>query len=81
MAISVAREGSMEGRQSSQSSFFAMIYDELIPTDHLLRRRSATVDSSFVPDLVSDCYWATSLKPIPSPSPDSLRCILAMVPL
>jgi len=38
MAISVAREGSMEGRQSSQSSFFAMIYDELIPTDHLLRR-------------------------------------------
>ena len=48
----------MEGRQSGQSSFFAMIYDELIPTDHLLRRRSATVDSSFVPDLVSDCYCA-----------------------
>jgi hypothetical protein len=46
----------MQGRQSSQSSFFEMICDELIPSDHLLRRLSATVDFWFVPDLVSDCY-------------------------
>jgi hypothetical protein len=43
----------MQGQQSSQSSFFAMIYEELIPADHLLRRLPAAVDFSFVPDLVS----------------------------
>jgi hypothetical protein len=56
IAISVEREGDMQGQQSSQSSFFAMVYDELIPTAHLLQRLSATVDFCFVPDLVSDCY-------------------------
>jgi hypothetical protein len=33
-----------------------MIYEELIPTDHLLWRLWATVDFFFVPDLVSNCY-------------------------
>jgi hypothetical protein len=56
IAISVDREDGMQGQQSSQSSFPAMIYEELIPTNHLLRRLSAAVDFSFVPDLVSDCY-------------------------
>ena len=56
MAISVDREGSMEGRQSGQSSFFAMIYDELIPTAHLRRRLSAAVAFCLGPDLVSACY-------------------------
>ncbi len=46
----------MQGEDSSQSSFFGMIYDELVPSDHLLRRSAATVDFSFVSDLVSDCY-------------------------
>ncbi|NLJ34768.1 MAG: hypothetical protein GX358_00830 [candidate division WS1 bacterium] len=38
IAISIAREGGVQGQQSSQSSFFAMIYEELIPSDHLLRQ-------------------------------------------
>ena len=33
-----------------------MIYEELIPTDHLLRKLTTAVDLSFVSDLVSDCY-------------------------
>ena len=41
IAISIAREGGMQGQQSS---FFAMIYEELIPSDHLLRRLEAEVD-------------------------------------
>jgi IS5 family transposase len=53
----------MQGQQSSQSSFFAMIYEELIPSDHLLRRLSAAVDFSFVPDLVSDCYCPDNGRP------------------
>lgn len=30
----------MQGQQSSQASFFAMIYEELIPADHLLAQAS-----------------------------------------
>jgi len=48
----------MQGRQSSQSSFFAMVYDELISADHLLRRLSTAVDFCLLPDMVSDCYCA-----------------------
>ena len=33
-----------------------MIYEDLIPADHLLRRLSAAVDFSFVSELVSDRY-------------------------
>jgi hypothetical protein len=46
----------MQGENSTQSSFFGMIYDELIPADHLVRKVSATVDFTFVSGLVSDCY-------------------------
>ena len=53
----------MQGRQSGQASFHAMIYEELIPADHLLRRLSAAVDFSFVPDLVSDCYCPDNGRP------------------
>ena len=53
----------MQGRQSSQASFFAMIYEELIPANHLLRRLSAVVDFSFVPDLVRDCYCPDNGRP------------------
>ena len=60
MAVSVDREG---GRQGQQSSFFAMLYHELIPTDHLLRRLSAGVDFAFVPDLLSDCYCPDNGRP------------------
>ena len=46
----------MQGHHSTQNSFFGMIYAELIPGDHLLRKLSAVVDFSFVCELVSDCY-------------------------
>lgn len=60
IAVSIAREGGMQGQQIS---FFAIIYEELIPADHLLRRLSAAVDFSFVPDLVSDCYCPDNGRP------------------
>ncbi len=46
----------MQSEHSNQSSFFGMIYEDLIPTDHLLRKLSASVDFSFVSKLVNDCY-------------------------
>ena len=46
----------MQGEYSSQSSFFGMIYEDLIPADHLLRKLAVAVDLSFVAKLVSDCY-------------------------
>ena len=46
----------MQGEHSSQNSFFGMIYEDLIPADHLLRKLSAAVDFGFVRELVSDCY-------------------------
>ena len=46
----------MQGEHSSQNSFLGMIYEDLIPADHLVRRLSAAVDFSFVSDLVRDCY-------------------------
>ncbi len=49
-------EGTMQGEHSSQNSFFGMIYEELVPADHLLRKLAAAVDFGFVSDLVSDCY-------------------------
>jgi len=33
-----------------------MIYEDLIPAEHLLCKPAATVDLSFVSELVSDCY-------------------------
>jgi len=35
-----------------------MIYDELIPVDHLLCKIAAAVDFSFVSDLVSGAVWS-----------------------
>ena len=55
--------GTMQGQHSTQSSFFGMIYDELIPADHLLRQIAATVDFSFVCDLVNDCYCPDNGRP------------------
>jgi len=53
----------MQGQQSSQVSFFGMIYEDLIPADHLLRRLSEAVDFCFVGPLVSDCYCADNVRP------------------
>ncbi len=53
----------MQGEHSKQSSFFDMIYEELIPADHLLCKLAAAVDLSFVSGLVSDCYCPDNGRP------------------
>jgi len=53
----------MQGEHSSQSSFFGMIYDELVRPDHLLRRIAAAVDFDFVSELVRDCYCPDNGRP------------------
>jgi len=45
----------MQGEHSAQASFFGMIYEELIPADHLLCKLAAAVGLSFVSETVSDC--------------------------
>ena len=46
----------VQGKHSRQNSFFAMLYEQLVLPDHLLRRIAATVDFDFVSELVCDCY-------------------------
>ena len=58
-----AREGRRQGQHSSQSSFFALIYERRVPADHLLRKLAATVDFGFVSELVSDCYCPDNGRP------------------
>ena len=53
----------MQGEHRSQDSFFGMICEELIPSDHLLRKLSAAVDFGFVRELVSDCYCPDKGRP------------------
>jgi len=53
----------VQGQQSAQLNFFATIYEELIPSDHLLRRLSEAVDFSFVQSLLSDCYCPDNGRP------------------
>jgi len=53
----------MQGEHSSQNSFFGMIYEELIPADHLLCKLAAMVDFSLVSELVSDCYCPDNGRP------------------
>ena len=53
----------MQGEHSNQSSLFGMIYEDLIPADHLLRKLSAAVELGFVAELVSDCYCPDNGRP------------------
>ncbi len=53
----------MQGEHTSQGSFFGMIYEDLIPADHLLCKLSAVVDFSFVCELVTDCYCPDNDRP------------------
>src|SRR3972149_459177 len=57
------REDSMQGQHSNQSSFFGLIYEDLVPADHLLRKLAAAVDFGFVSALVSDCYCPDNGRP------------------
>jgi len=45
----------MQSQHSNQSSFFGMVYEELIPADQLLCKLAAA-DLGFVSETVSDCY-------------------------
>ena len=53
----------MQSQRSAQSSFFGMIYDELIPADLVLRKLTAAVDLSCLSGLVSDCYCPDNGRP------------------
>lgn len=53
----------MQGQHSPQSSFFGMMYAELVPADHLLRRIAAAADLDFVTELVRDCYCPDNGRP------------------
>jgi len=53
----------MQGQHSPQGSFFGMIYDELVPAEHLLCRIAAAVDLAFVSGLVRDCYCPDNGRP------------------
>lgn len=53
----------MQGQHSRQSSFFGLIYERLVPPDHLLRRIAAAVDLGSVTELVSDCYCPDNGRP------------------
>ncbi len=55
--------GFMQGEHGSQNSFFGMIYDELVPADHLLRRLASAVDFGFGGELVSGCYCPHNGRP------------------
>ena len=75
----------MQGQQSSQVSFFGMIYEELIPADHLLRRLSSMVGLLCVGPLVSDCYCPDNGRPdprlrrgYPGPGGALQSCIIAI---
>lgn len=46
----------MHGEHSNQNNFFGMIYEDLIPADHLLRKLASAMDFGFVCEVVSDCY-------------------------
>ena len=52
-----------------------MIYDELVPADHLLRRIAATVDFDFVSELVGDCYCLDNGRPCWDPPFGVLRAV------
>ncbi len=53
----------MQGEHSIQSSFFGMIYEDLLPADHLLRKLGTVVDFSFVSQLVRDWYCPDNGRP------------------
>jgi len=45
----------MQGQHSSQSSFFGLIHERLVPANYLLCNLAAAVEFGFVSELVSDC--------------------------
>ena len=53
----------MQGEHSNQSSFFGIIYEDVIPADHLLRKLAGVVDFSLVSELVRDCYCPDNGRP------------------
>ena len=54
----------MQGEHTRHNSFFGLIYEDLIPADHLLCKLSAAVDFNFVTGLISDCYCRDNGRPL-----------------
>jgi len=58
----------IESRDTHQGSFFGnMVYDKVVPKDHVLRLIDKTVDFSFVNDLVKNAYCNDNGRPAWSP--------------
>ena len=55
----------MQGQHSNQSSFFGMIYEDLIPADHLLCKLAAAVNLSFVSGLSATAIVGAQPPAIP----------------
>jgi len=58
----------IESRDTRQGSFFGnMVYDKVVPKDHILRLIDKTVDFSFVYELAKDAYCDDNGRPAWSP--------------
>jgi transposase len=58
----------MKGQQPSQGSLFACVrLEEMIPSDHLLRRIQQAIDFSFIDRLTEPLYSGTGRPSIPPP--------------
>lgn len=58
----------LKDRAPSQSSFEFVCIDELVPTDHLLRKIESKIDFSFIHELVKDLYCDNNGRPALDPT-------------
>lgn len=58
----------LKNRPQTQSSLEFVSINELVPTDHLLRKIDKAIDFSFIHDLVQDLYCADNGRPALDPT-------------
>ena len=58
----------LKDRPPIQSSLEFVSIDQLVPTDHLLRKIDKAVDFSFIHDLVKDLYCSNNGRPALDPT-------------
>ena len=58
----------LKDRSPTQSELEFVCINELVPDDHLLRKIEATIDFSFIHDLVKDLYCADNGRPALDPT-------------
>ena len=58
----------LKDRSPTQSELEFVCINELVPNDHLLRKIEATIDFSFIHDLVKDLYCADNGRPALDPT-------------